>query len=281
MDWDGFTDWLEADPRHRAALDALVVIDDAVTTRRDEIARQLPAPLAAPTRRRWPIVISGGLAAALALAIGWPAARPDRVWRATERAQTIALDGGIRAVLAPHSRLVAAGGDDTRLALAGAAYFDVPHRDGRTLAITAGAYTVRDIGTRFEIVADRHATKVAVAEGRLSVTADTLERPVALAAGKVMLASDDGVTLARQPAAAVASWRSGRLVYDAAPLALVAADIGRYAGRRVTLDPRIAGRRFSGVLIIGDGTGLGQDVATILGVSARDDGARLLLEPRG
>lgn len=283
LDWDGFTAWLEADPRHGAALDALAIIDDAVVERREEIAALLsyePAPRV-PHRRGWGLAVGGAIAAALAIAIGVPRTAPDRSWSTAAAARSIALPEGVRATLAPHSRLTVTRGDATQLALVGGAYFDVAHRPARALTITAGDLVVRDVGTRFDIATAATGTRVAVAEGQVSVASPRLVRAVALTAGHTLAAAGDTVTLGHAAPGDVASWRRGQLVYGGTPLALVAAEIARYAGRPVSVDPRIADRRFSGVLTIGDGARLGKDVAALAGIVVRDDAAGLHLEPRG
>lgn len=283
MDWDGFTAWLEADPRHRAAYDGIALLDDAIVQDRDEIAALLPSPTPAPAPApRWKRWAAGGgaIAAGVALMLAWPHPAPDRQWQTAARIGTIALADGTRVTMAPHSRLTARGGRTADLALAGAAYFDVPHRAGRTLTIEAGGYRVSDIGTRFTVNADRAAFRIAVAEGSLAVTAPTLAAPVALAAGHGLVARDGMVEAIAVDPAAVASWRTGLLVYRDTPLALVAADIGRYAGAVVTVDPRLADRRFSGALTIGDGTTLARTVAAIMAVDLHRDGAGLRLRPR-
>jgi transmembrane sensor len=290
-DWDGFTTWLEADPRHRAAIDALAAIDHAVAQQRAAIGALLPhEPQAqspdyehrrAPNRWRWAIGAGGAIAAALAVALALPEAASDRSWTSDAGVRQVALSNGVSATLAPHSRLVARGGDVRELALNGSAFFDVAHDPARTLRITAGAIEVRDIGTRFEVTGAGGDARVAVAEGQVSVGSAGLDRPVTLAAGHALVAHGDTVTLAPVDRGDVARWRQGQLVYDQAPLSLVASDVARYTGRPVTVDPRIADRRFSGVLTIGDGQRLAKDVASIAGVAVRSDRTGVRLEPNG
>lgn len=282
MDWDAFTAWLEADPRHRAAMDDLAIIDDAVTGQRAEVADLLPSEAAPAVRRRfgWGVAGGGAIAAALAIAVGLPRAAHDRSWTSTTTPMEVSLPDGVRTILAPHSRLTAAGGDTTQLALAGAAYFDVAHRPDRTLNITAGDLSVRDIGTRFEIATAEAGTRIAVAEGQVRVGSPRMTQDVTLAAGRTLFANGEAVTLGRAVPDDVASWRRGQLVFDAMPLALVAAEISRYSGRPVTVDPQIADRPFSGVLRIGDGASLGKDVAALADVAIRDGDAGQRLEPR-
>lgn len=82
MDWDGFTAWLEADPRHASAFDAVALLDDRIALNREAIAAQLPVEQPASKRWIWGGAGAAAIAAALALTIGLPQANPDRAWNA-------------------------------------------------------------------------------------------------------------------------------------------------------------------------------------------------------
>jgi transmembrane sensor len=71
----------------------------------------------------------------------------------------------------------------------------------------------------------------------------------------------------------IATWRSGQLVYRNASLQQVAREVSRYTPQPLVLDPAIAGRRFSGVLTIGDGTTLDRNLADFMGLALRRDGS--------
>jgi transmembrane sensor len=145
--------------------------------------------------------------------------------------------------------------------------------------VHAGGIDVRDIGTRFELSTSNASVMVLVAEGQVALASPSLAQPVKLAAGKRALVDSATQSVAITPADVqeFASWRRGRLSYDDAPLALVAADIGRYAGEAVTIDPALAGRRFTGVLTIGDGSRLADSLAQIMGLDVRREGNRIRL----
>src|SRR5207237_6560395 len=96
---------------------------------------------------------------------------------------------------------------------------------------------------------------------------------------KLVVDQQTGVAELR-PARDFASWTRGRLVYDNAPLPLVAAEVGRYSGQRVVLARDLAGRRFSGVLTIGDGSQLVGDLARLMDMDARGNGAAVRLVAR-
>lgn len=280
-DWGGFTAWLEADPRHRAAYDAVARVEDALERHRETLAQVLPAEDAPRRRRAWwwggGLGLGAAVAAGAALLLVPATPDPARIYQtAPGQTRSIALADGGKVELAAASRLTLLPGD--RMTLVGAATFDVPHRPERTLAIKAGGLTVTDIGTVFEIAADGPLIRVAVAEGRVRVGGAGFAAPVALPAGRRMIV-DRAHNLVEEGALRdFAAWRQGRLVYENVPLPLVAAEVGRHAGVRITLAPALAARRFSGVLSIGDG--VVDDLARFMGVAARRDASGVRLEPR-
>lgn len=282
-DWDGYTRWLEADPRHRLAFDEIALTERIVAERADELAHlhsiASPPAIPSPTRRGW---LYGAVAAAVALAVGiptfWPL--PGDVIYATARGETrqIALGKGMSVALAPSSRLLAKGGEVTNLELvSGDAYFAVQHDPARQLSVKAGDYSVTDIGTTFGVNLSRAAVTVSVAEGNVSV-APSGGGATKVNAGQQLIAREGGhVQLSAVTAGNVGSWRKGRLVYSDAPLAAVVADIARYSGKSVTIDPAIEDRTFSGVLAIGDGSALAANLAELAALSyeTKGDSVRL------
>jgi transmembrane sensor len=279
-DWDGYTLWLEADPRHREAFDVVALTDRLVGEHRDDLRLLTAAPPPQVRRGGRRQMLFGGVAAALALAIGIPALMPkgDTVY-ATGAGETrrIALGNGAAIDLAPASRLVVKEGDENDLELAGGeAYFDVRHDPARALTIHAQGYAVSDIGTRFAMNLAGPALLVSVAEGHVAVGSEG-NSPTDLAAGQKLVARGDEGTMriSRIAANDVGSWRQGRLVYDDAPLSVVAADIARYSGKAVVLDPAIRARRFSGVLSVGDGSKLLADLAAVMALRYDVQGDRI------
>jgi transmembrane sensor len=287
-DWNGFTRWLEADPRHRQAFDELALTERIVDERRDGL-RRLLAATAAPERRRWfarrPL-LGAGLAAGLALAVGIPALWPgpaDIVY-ATTSGQThkIALAGGTSIDLAPSSRLVVKGSDPTALELTrGEAFFSVVHDPRRMLSIRAGNFAVSDIGTKFAVNLTEESLSIGVSEGHVAVAGDD-GQSARLAAGEQLIAQN--AYLVRKSTIAtndVGSWRLGRLVYNDAPLGVVVADISRYSGKRIIVEPQLKNKRFSGVLAIGDGSKLLANLADLMALSYRLEGDRIRVSAAG
>lgn len=296
-DWDGFASWLESDQAHRSAYDAVALIDDAACRHRNLLAQIFPdqmagganaQPLQGGSRwRRWWPAIGLGVAAAMALVVAVPtfffddAPAPVSYSTGPGQVRSIALADGSHVELAAASRLVVSGRRQDDMRLDGAAYFSIVHDANRSLVIHAGDYDVRDIGTRFEVTTGNGVLKVAVAQGQLSVTSGALARAVRLRGGqRLLLAEQQGTAeVADVMARDVGAWREGRLVYQDAPLSLVSADISRYVGRPVVADPAIAARRFSGVLTIGDGSGLVGNLQQFMGLGTRVEGNSVRLVP--
>lgn len=290
FDWDGFTLWLEADPAHRGAFDQIALLDAAIAEHRPVLAALVP-PVAPPVTdyrtempRRRGVWMGGGIAAAVALAVGIavypPEAPPVADYRTGPgQSRTVLLKDGSRIALAASSHLRVEGAAQDRLALEGGATFDIPHRPGRTMTIQAGGQQISDIGTRFDILADAGTIRVAVADGVVAVAPAEGGNAVKLSAGRQLVVNrvtHQGDMSAVAPGT-VGSWQKGRLVYEGVPLSLVASDISRYAGEPVRAGAEVAGRRFSGVLNVGDGSGLVGEVAQIMDLRiAREDGAVLL-----
>ncbi|PZO73016.1 MAG: iron dicitrate transport regulator FecR [Sphingomonas taxi] len=289
MDWAGFGDWLEADPSHRAAYDSIALLDAEIGAAAPAIAALLPAnddsaadvaPVARPTRWRWLAAGTGGaLAAGLAVLLVAPTLTgPDDSVQTyatgvgETRAVTLADGSAMR--LDRGSRVSVSGGTTPLIEVAdGAASFSVRHHPSRTLIVRAGGYDVRDIGTRFAVVSAQGRISVAVAQGSVSVAPHTADgsAPTTLVAGQRLdIDPATGIAERREVApTSVADWTDGRLDYDGAPLTLVVADISRYARTPLVVDPSAAGLSFSGVLTIGDGSRLLDQLRAVLPLRLR------------
>ena len=106
----------------------------------------------------------------------------------------------------------------------------------------------------------------------MSVDAPGVAKPVRLDAGHQLVGGSGPLMLVPVDVAQIGSWRSGRLSYTDAPLALVAADISRYSGKAIIVDPSVEKMHFSGSLVIGDGSKLVGDLASVMGIEAQSTG---------
>ncbi len=295
-DWDGFTLWLEAAAAHREAYDAVAMIDDAMATHQPVLAAVLtPADphtdpdgaatlpsrsFAAGSWRRFGWRGAAGLgavAAAAGLALVWTGST-TATYESGATNRTIALADGSSVVLSPRSVLVVADADSMTMRR-GAAYFDIRHRPERQLTISANGYRLTDIGTTFDVnVADGSSLSVTVASGNVAVRHAVLAQPITLRAGQRLTGSRGGaIGIDSAEPADIASWRDGQLVYADTPIAIVAADVARYSGVAVTVDPALRTRRFTGVLDTASGPAMIGGLAEILDVSTvqSTEGVRL------
>ncbi len=285
MDWDGFAQWLGADPSHRAAYDSIALLDAKIGDAAPAIAARLPAnddqahPVEAPRGRRWQwaaIGSSGALAAGLAFMLVAPTGNDAAQAYETSRTETrsVTLADGSRMQIDRGSRVSVSGGGSPVIEIAqGAANFAVRHDPSRVLLVRAGGYEIRDLGTRFDVVSARGRVAVTVAEGSVNVVpvGGASSDATTLNAGQSLdIVPAKQIAERRQvDPARVSDWTDGRLDYDGAPLALVAADISRYADSPLMVDPSAANLRFSGVLTIGDGSQLVDQLRAVLPIRAR------------
>jgi len=244
-----FSRWLQASAGHRQAYERRVDEWNALEPLAGAYRRFRP-PSVAPARRRW---MAGGLAAAGAACAGAIAWRllvsddGDAFQRSAHAApghpETLELPDGSRIALDSGARLDVAYRPGKRsVALhAGAAFFQVARDPDRPFVIDAGLGDIRVLGTSFEVDRGETAVTVSVLEGSV----DVRDR----AGGRTTLVAGQGVEVSRValgPVRAVApdrvaSWRSGRLVFENVPLEEVAASLTRRGLARVRVAPEAAG----------------------------------------
>ncbi len=278
-DWDGFADWLAESPDHAAIYDAIASLDqdlDALPPLAKPVVVTMPIAPRRPSRRAW---FGGAMAAALVAVIGLSTMNPfgnaDRIETAAGEHRTVKLADGSRIEINGGS-VVEIDPDRPRFARleAGEAMFHVVHRDDDPFVVEAGGDRIVDLGTAFNVVRRERQTSVAVSEGIVLYNPD--RDKVRLVAGKAIDARDDDD---RPPVvqdidvASVGGWRSGLLVYNGAPLAVVAEDLKRTADMTVEVTPAAAALSFRGALIIDANRDRTiSDLAALSGTKARRQG---------
>jgi transmembrane sensor len=239
-DWDGFALWLETDPAHAAAYDAVQYAleeADAVLAALPEPAPE-PAPEAANDnppgwlagRRGW---LGGAIAASLVVALTsvmWFAPGGETLYRtAPGETRLIALADGSTVELAGGSTLALEGARAARLEQ-GQALFTIRHDAADPFVLEAGGERLVDAGTVFDVRLAGETLDVAVAEG--AVIVDPRGEAIRLDPGERAVRADGRFRLAEVDAAAVGEWRRGRISFDTASLAEIAAELTRATGTR-------------------------------------------------
>ncbi|PKD41002.1 hypothetical protein CWO84_07035 [Methylomonas sp. Kb3] len=138
----------------------------------------------------------------------------------------------------------------------GEVYVSVAHEIDRPFDVIAGNGRIHDIGTRFNVYSANNTTQVTVAEGQVQVIPDSKitgarwldhvisrsafwlhlnstpknDETPALLAGQQISYDDQGQVNApiATNAANIIAWRSGRLVFEMAPLETVLSQVQRY-----------------------------------------------------
>lgn len=261
-DWDGFTAWLESDPRNRVAFDA---VDGAASEAVELLSLNRELVVAAtPARRMSSRAFLGiaGLAAAVLVAI---VARPDlfsaQEWDtistpAGERLDVQLADGSSVHLNTNTEISVSLTGRSREVRLArGEALFEVLSDAARPFKVTVGDRDVRVVGTTFNVLRHDGRITVTVEQGKVEVRAQGHRGNVRLGAGD-QYAAREGVAayqVAKIDPSTAAAWRSGRAVYTNAPLSEVASDLSRYYGRPIVVgDAETGALKFSGILKIED-----------------------------
>lgn len=256
-DWDGFVAWLEADPANAAIYQMMAAADaDAA-----DVLRTAPAPRATATvgtlpRRRFMGWTGGALAASLMAGIsGYTLLQtrpePYSIQTAAGERRTVTLADGSRIDLNGGTRITLDRRNERLATLdRGEALFTVVHDDHRPFLVKAAGADLRDVGTVFNVINDRGLLSVAVAEGAVIYNPDA--EAVALNAGHTLTVheGDAVVTLGEADPDAMTAWRQDRLVYEGAPIGIVAGDIARNLGVSISAAPDVATRPFRGVITL-------------------------------
>lgn len=286
-DWDAFMLWLEADPAHTRAYDA---VSAAAADAADLVAACAPAnddapqapPLPARTRRPW---LTGALAAVLAVVAAFWVFQGERrdlytVETAMGETRRVTLDAGTRIELAGGTA-VRFDRNDKRFARLdrGQALFTVRHDAAHPFEVAVGDERLVDIGTVFDVRRDEAGLAVAVSEGAVQFDPDGAN--VRVSPGEV-LRRDAGMadyTIGKLPLAQVGEWREGRLTFEGASLAEVAAQLRRATGIDYAA-AMTSGGSVSGSILVAPLSDDPAAVGALLGVPVRADGKRWVIGAR-
>jgi len=166
----------------------------------------------------------------------------------------------------------------------GEAMFSVEHDTGRPFVVEAGNGKVTVTGTRFDVRRDSAQTRVAVEQGtvkvqRLGAAGGDF---VSLTAGLVSHIDAQGNVAAAYAVnpAELTAWRSGKLVFNNASLAEVAAEVSRYREKPLTVgNDKVGNLRLTSVFKSDNTDALLKALPSILPVAVRtlDDGSQEII----
>lgn len=266
QNWDDFANWLERDPRHATAYDAVALDDLALDAVLSEWSRAAAAalndnrPVLAQARaiRRW-VVGGAGVAALSAVAaavlmLTTQAPAPSHFYvvaTAPGEQKSLVLGGRDRVALngATRIRLDRANPRFASLIM-GEAAFAIVHDSAHPFSVELGTDRLLDVGTAFNVTRSNEGHGVQVAEG--TVIYNPGRERISLGAGQSLTSktSERRIIVARSPVSQIGGWQRGRLSYTSAPLADVVADVSRSIGTPITVESTIANRAFTGTIEI-------------------------------
>ncbi len=276
--------WLGRSPDHAAAYQEVAGAWDvagAVRSDPEILGVREQARRARP--RGWRAAVSGGIAAALAVAVigGWsmlgtagyvPApiflTGGEQTFRTgVGQTATVRLRDGSVVTLDTDSVVRARETEDRRsLRLTrGQAFFKVAHDKTRPFTVAAGGKLVTATGTAFSVRLQDKAVEVTLVEGHVRVEEATAPVQIARTAprfteatdmnagSKLVAAEDRNWTLDKVDPDKATSWLDGQLIFEDRPLAEAAAELNRYSAKKIVIrDPAIAGAKIVSVVKAGD-----------------------------
>jgi transmembrane sensor len=302
-----FSRWLLADSRHADVVKQLeaswrFLQKPRFTGQAEAVERAVAARVAAGQRFRRRFIVGcalGGLAAAAALVLALPPAKPGHAPAGPVLASaTVAVKPERRTL--PDGSVVEfnAGAEiaihftperrDVQL-LRGEAHFAVAKNAARPFVVTAGAVSVRAVGTAFDVRFAPEAVGVLVTEGRVAVERAGATAPMAAAAGPaepkpVYLGVGEHVTvpnavLAATPVApsrvseaemtAALAWRGLRVEFTNTPLGEAVELFNRQNRVQLVLgDEGLADIRLSGIFWSDDPEGFSRLLESIASLRA-------------
>jgi len=261
-----FEAWRRADPRHERAYGEMQQVWDVARATPDTVFESMlggrEPPAAAFAFRRRMLALGAGAAccaAAAAVAVGperWfhaPAFSGRYATRRGERRTVELPDGSVLALNTGSSVQVRFYESERRVRLEqGEVFFSVVPGQGRPFVVDVGQAAVTVTGTRFNVRRDAGQVSVAVASGSVEVAGGRWWNRTVRRLGAAQAVQVAGGALLSEVSAAdieaLTAWRQGKVVFDAAPLAEIVAEMNRYRTRPVRLrSEALRGLRVAGV----------------------------------
>ncbi|MGB5827164.1 MAG: FecR family protein [Pseudomonas mandelii] len=285
-----FEAWLAEHPQHRdefQVLQGLWTAADLLPAKRLQALCETP-----PARRkRQPLVRYAVAASVLAVALGLglfsglnhPTTYTADYSTALNERRHVALPDGSVIDLNSRSRVLVRYEKDRRgiELMEGEALFSVEHDSRRPFVVEAGSGKVTVTGTRFDVRRDLTETRVAVEQGTVKVQGQGPD-VISLTAGLGTRVDAKGVVAAAYAVnpAELTAWRSGKLVFNNASLADVAAEVSRYREKPLTVgNDKVGNLRLTSVFKADNTDALLKALPNILPVTVRtlDDGSQEII----
>lgn len=290
-----FIDWRDRAPANAAAWAHATAMWEATGRPAGEdpllTALRRDALQARPARVPTFAAVAAAAAVVLGVMIAWPqfashlAAPAAQPGPSVDAAATFAnagstpdsfdLPDGSRVTLNANSAIAVAYTDRSRAVrlLRGQAFFRVTHDQTRPFKVAAGARTITDLGTEFDVrLEGRGAVVVTLVQGAVAVSAERSGEETNLTSPGQQLAARPGKPdrVAQVDLAQALSWRTTMLAFSETPLAKAVAEINRYGGAPAkVVDPSAAALPVTGQFRAGDPARFANALAAAYPLTAR------------
>lgn len=284
-----FRNWLEADPEHARAFEAVTDTWDAVASIDVGGVPRAAPQHASRVSPHWPrvatVLVASGI---LALGMYWFVRDPAYSTDVGEQ-RVVRLDDGSRVSLNSATRVAVAFSDgERRVRLTqGEAFFQVAPNRERPFVVVVGDHEVTALGTSFVVRYEPDRMAVTLVEGKITVAPlATREPSVGEPPRARTLHPGERLTVTANltsqidtpPVEAVTAWRRGEVMLDDTPLADAVAEMNRYDKTLLVLDDADIGNlRVSGIYRAGDSEDFARAVASIYDLSVVEDEGQLHL----
>jgi len=172
-------------------------------------------------------------------------------------------------------------GADRHVNLDGEAFFEVTHQQTNArFVVHTSPLDVEVLGTKFNVNARRHRTRVTLKEGRVKVGDRADRQSVVMKPGETVEWTDQKPVLAKKltKPERYAAWTEKRLVFDGTPLPEVAQMLEDNFGLKVTIqNPALLTKTLSGEVSLENEEILLQALRDLYGIRISHDGDRLVL----
>ena len=283
-----FRTWLNADPSHAQAFEAV----DRMWSDVGGLAR-LPAdlrnaigrePPARPVLARRALLAGVGLfAVAGGSALFWRSASAKVYETDVGEQKHVALDDGSQLFLDARTRISVAFSDTERTVdlQYGRANFRVVPDSRRPFIVEAAERRIVASRCNFDVRCEDGKVQVVLIHGEADVkpaSAPLAAQGEILRSGERLVASNDVERRDKPDLTRVLAWQTGYEMFDKEELSQAVEEMNRYSTQKLQVDAGVASLKVSGVYRVGDNAAFARSLAKLLPLMVQQDGDTLILK---
>jgi transmembrane sensor len=281
VDEEAFKSWLAASPENAAAFEAVdQTWDDLGGICEPKEAVQMAG--GRKFSRRLLLATVGLAAAGGASAYLFRPASASTFETGVGEQKRVTLEDGSQLFLDAQTKVAISFTETTRSAVMpyGRANFQVTSDAKRPFIVEAAQRRIVANHCDFDVRCDGGQVQVVLIHGEADVRPKAAGSPATrLRSGERMIAAADMEKFDRPKLAPLVAWQDGYEIFESMRLEEAVAEMNRYSDTKITVDPRVADRKVSGVYRTGDNVAFARVVAQLLSVGVRQDDQTLALVP--